>query len=190
MTDNPEHSAAYKLFHYPFECTIPTFYLYSQEYVSKFGIASSGNAQVDEQQARTPQRCRLTVAAMASYFDEGAPIGLIDARDSVRIYQYIRQHLLDWQSAMLVDFNRRDTPVEELRVLENFGAEIYKVARHFLTEAPEDSGLFQKLSGLSRRRGIKRHSSVEAPPPQVPEQHNPIVDALAVEHNKRNKRWL
>ena len=66
MSENPEHSAAYKIFHYPFECTIPSFYLYSAEYVKVFGMPSSGDAKVDEHQLRSPVRCRLTVAAMAS----------------------------------------------------------------------------------------------------------------------------
>lgn len=189
MSENPEHSAAYKLFHYPFDCTIPAFYLYSKEYVQTFGIASSGVSQIDESQSRAPQRVRLTPAAMAMYFDEGAPIGLINPRDSVRIYQYLREHLIDWQNSLNRDVNRRDSPVDDLRMLENFAAEIYKVARCFMAEMPEDSSLFNKLRNMGSRRAVRRRGVEPEVKTNMPEEHNPIVDSLATEQNKRNKRW-
>lgn len=186
--ENPDHTAAFKIFHYNFNCTVPALYLYSQSYITTFGISSSGDKLVDDHAALAPVNTNLTIAAMATYYDEGATIGLINPRDSVRIYSYIKQHLTDWAHEMQVDFNRLDVPTEELRMLENFAIEVYKVARNFMSEVPDDK-LFGRLNRLASR-GMSRRAKPEDIKAQLPESHSPIVDSLAKEQSVRSRaRW-
>lgn len=186
--DNPNHSPAYKIFHYNFEVTIPTIYLYSPEYLKTFGLSSSGDKRVDEGQVMAPTRAHLTIAAMAEYHDEGASIGLINPEDSARIYTYISQHLRDWKDSVSRDINRRNAPTEDLRKLENFAKEVYKSARHFIQEEPTNSSLFNKLNEMGRRRPTLRGESVKRPKVELPEKHENLIDDLIVEHSKRNRR--
>lgn len=186
--DNPNHSPAYKIFHYNFEVTIPAMYLYSPEYLKTFGLTSSGDKTIDEGQALAPTRAYLTIAAMAEYHDEGATIGLINPKDSVRIYTYIKQHLMDWRDVFRRDFNRRDVPSEDLRKLENLAKEIYKSARHFMTEEPTNSTLFDKLNEMGNRRPARKAEPVPGIVNNLPDKHENLIDDLIVEQSKRSRR--
>lgn len=190
MIENPEHSAAYKLFHYYFYVTVPQMYLYDSKFINQFGVVTSGNREVDAQQAQAPIRVQITVSAMAEYFDEGAQIGLINPQDSVRIYSYIREHLVNWQTRQVRDVNIREIPHEDLRRFEAFAKEVYKVARNFMTAAPEDSDLFKRLGSMRQARPMRRKVVVDTPAkPVVPEEHDAIVDGLVKEQMRRNSEW-
>jgi len=191
FNDNPEHSPAYKIFHYEFNCTIPTMFLYSTKYLETFGISSSGDKNIDEGQAMAPTTCRLTIAAMAQYHHEGAPIGLLDPVDAARIYTYVKQHLMDWSNNYTTDFNRRTAPTDELEILENFATDVYKAARPHLEASPTNSSLLDFINRHSSQsiitRTVNKREEVKS---NLPTEHKNIINDLVVEVAKRNKRNL
>lgn len=189
--DDPNHTAAYKIFHYEFDCTIPTMFLYSSEYLDVFGFSSSGDKNIDEGLAMAPTQCRLTIAAMATYHDEGAEIGLINPQDAVRIYEYVNQHLLDWRDSYKYDLNRRSAPTEDLNILENFATSVFRAARPFMANTPTNSKLFDFID--RNTTGImKKQNEVNVNTPAVNNdvEHKNIINDLIVEVSKRNRRTL
>lgn len=187
-TDDPSHSAAYKIFHYWFDVTIPAMFLIDRELAERFGTYCSGDRVVDQHAPLSMSRARLTIADMAEKFDEGASISLVVPQDAVRIYAYVNEHLLDFKRTHDINYNLRQLPIEDLRKLEAFAKEIYKIARHFMPEGTETSALFTKLNRLGGGRRMRRSNRTEAVV-ALPAEHNPIMDALTKDHHDRSKTW-
>lgn len=187
MLEQPHHSAAYKIFNYFVECMIPAMYLYSQEYVKKFGLYTSGDADVDAQTYQSTVKANLTVAQMAQHLADGAALSLVNPDESKQIYQWIVEHLNDWTDEVAKDPNRRDdVPVADLRLLDQFAKEIYPMARQHMTTQVSGSRLFRSLDRLNRRATVKRNlTTPEQVQNEVPTEHNPMAQVIAREINRR-----
>lgn len=189
MAENPDHTAAFKVFNYGIRCLVPTMYLYSEEYVKKFGIVVSGDNSVDNAAASAPVQTTATPAVMAVWFSQGAKIVFIEPKDSVRVYEYIIQHLKDWENSIRGDFSRTTDPeiLNDLRILESFAAEVYLTARHYLPEETSKSGLFGALERLGQRGPLARQKK---PDPSLqenpfPKEHNNVIDKLIMGTDNR-----
>lgn len=189
MMEQKHHTAAYKIWHYFVECMIPQMYLYSEEYVKKFGLYTTGDSDVDAQAYQSMVRAQLTVAQMATHFSNGAPICLVNPDESKQIYGWIVTHLSDWSEEVTKDPNMRDqVPVNDLRMLDEFAKEIYPLARNHMDHAISGSKLFRSLDRLSRRSLRRDPETPENSPSAVPLDHNPMVNAIAQEINRRGGR--
>lgn len=186
MMEKAHHSAAYKIFNYFVECTIPAMYLYSQEYVKKFGLYTSGDADVDAQTFQSMVKANLTVAQMAQHMSDGATIALIHPEESKQIYQWIVEHINDWTDEVTKDPNRRDdVPVEDLRLLDQFAKEIYPMARQHMNTQVSGSRLFRSLDRLNRRAIRRDVVTPEQIANEVPTEHSPMAAAIAREVIRR-----
>lgn len=200
--DPSKHTAAYKIFHYKFICSIAAMHLQRQEHLEVFGYVTSGDAKVDRALALADMHVQLTIAAMAQFYDEGIPFKLVDPRDSVKIYQYINQHLLDWKQH--IEFSSTtEAPIDELRKLDLVAAEVYQHARHYIQSAPFHSTLLNTIGGISARRGGMRRrgepprqvdangqpAAPAAPAAPMVGAYTPMADALGKEVAERKKAW-
>ncbi|MNZ64266.1 hypothetical protein D3C78_824330 [compost metagenome] len=180
MLEQKHHSAAYKIFHYFVEALIPQMYLYSQEYVQKFGLYSSGDEAVDAAAYQNMVKANLTVAQMADHMAQGATIALVNPDESKQIYGWILEHINDWQDEVNKDPGLRDqVPVDSLRTLEEFAAMIYPMARQHVQTAVSGSRLFRSLDRLNRR-AIRRDMATPAQvASEIPLEHSMMVEGLA-----------
>ena len=187
MMEQPHHTAAYKIFNYFVECMIPAMYLYSQEYVKKFGLYTSGDADIDAQTFQSTVKANLTVAQMAQHMADGAALSLVHPEESKQIYQWIVEHINDWTDEVTKDPNRRDdVPVEDLRLLDQFAKEIYPMARQHMTTQVSGSRLFRSLDRLNRRATVSRNlKTAEEVQSEVPTEHSPMAQVIAREVNRR-----
>jgi hypothetical protein len=186
MMEQPHHTAAYKIFNYFVECMIPAMYLYSQEYVKKFGLYTSGDADVDAQTFQSTVKANLTVAQMAQHMADGAALSLLHPEESKQIYQWIVEHINDWTEEVTKDPNRRDVPVEDLRLLDQFAKEIYPMARQHMTTQVSGSRLFRSLDRINRRATVKRDlTTPEQIQNEVPKEHSPMAQVIAAEVSRR-----
>lgn len=187
MMEQSHHSAAYKIFNYFVECMIPAMYLYSQEYVEKFGLYTSGDADIDAQTYQSNVKANLTVAQMAQHMADGAPISLVTPEESKQIYQWVVEHLNDWTDEVAKDPNRKsEVPVEDLRMLDQFAKEIYPMAREHMTTQVSGSRLFRSLDRLNRRAVVKRDlTTPEQQASEVPTEHSPMAQVIAREVSRR-----
>jgi hypothetical protein len=189
MMEQKHHTAAYKIWHYFVECMIPQMYLYSEEYVKKFGLYSSGDPDIDSQAYQSTVRAQLTVAQMATYFFAGAPISLVNPDESKQIYGWIVAHLGDWQEEVHKDPNLKDqVPVDDLRMLDDFAKEIYPMARQHMDHEISGSRLFRSLDRLSRRSLRRDGATPVQKASEVPTEHNPMAQAIVREVDRRGGR--
>ena len=186
--EKKEHTAAYRIFHYYYKAYIPQHALYSQDFLETFGVPVSGDRQVDRELANTKTLAQLTIAEMAEKLDEGVPVTLEDPKKSVEIYKTLREHLNNWFTTVSNPVGSNAPPVEDLRRLDNLAGEVYKIARHYMKEAPSDSSLFRRLDQLGSNRAVSRHAEPKEER-QLPEEHQPIHDAIVKEHFGGGRRW-
>lgn len=189
IIEKPGHSPAEKIFLYYIDCFIPQMYLVDHAFVEQFGLQTSMDEAVDSGRMNAPVPARLTVAQMAEKARQGAQVALMNPEDSKQIYEWIRDHVSDWHDALLVDPNRRDAPVDDLAVLEEFAEHVFPMARMYMESQPTTSKLFNALEKMNKRRSVRRRVSQEATEmPKVDYTHNPLAHAITDMVEKRGGR--
>ena len=194
-------SAAYKLFHNRYQCTTSQMNYYSKEYLSTFGMVTTGDKAADDAMAHSTVNVWLTPAAMAIFLNEGSVFGLVDRKSSIEIYGLLMEHLRDWQQHLRLELNPKDVPWEDLRQFEALAKEMFPIASGFVQNLEQPFSHFVNRSG-GIMRGLKR----EAPPPvtsvpgtsEITERgFQPILDTMmqevktpSPEPSKKSKPWL
>lgn len=130
------HTAAYKLFHYPYMFMVPrneTFDINDTEY---FGRVSSGNAKWDQEMASVLEAMYLTPAEVAAYMARKVRVDICDPRDAVVIYRMIADHLNDWLKVLNQGaVRRRKVPLKGLKEFNDLARSMAKIGRrHGLVE--------------------------------------------------------
>lgn len=191
-----KHSAAYKIFHYPFLCRIAQMHLVSAEVIAQVGSLTTGNAAEDRNLALQQVDVQLTIAAMAEYLSEGAAITITNPEDAANVYRIIKRHLDDWMEASQANMHLLSAPNEDLHKLDELAGEVYPYARHLLIEKPFHGQLTNRLQELlARRGGIGRLSrATQTEQKQERQQttaptHTPMADAIAGNVSRRRKEW-
>ena len=151
---NPEaeRSAAYKLFHWPFQCKVQAVHLYDESTVDVSGIPTSGDVAVDRAMAEEPIQVTLSIARMIELYNQGAGIEFVRVEDTITIYKIIQQHLMDWKREAEISLHQSRIPIDDLQKIDAFGQAIYYIATG-TNKAPEIStGLLGKVEAARRAR--------------------------------------
>lgn len=158
MSDKPKtHTAAFRLFHFRYEMMIPRMFFYHQNYLDKVGYHVTGDSILDQEMLTVPQRVMQTPAALAIFHSQGCPIEIVNPKDSVTIYDDIREHLVDWERKVIQGCHPDDVPpLEELRMLETVAMEFYRLAKHYDPVETTGDELRDRLMDLNRRRNPGR----------------------------------
>ena len=194
MSNPEQHTAAFKIFHYPYYCRVRGIHLLTDVQLEMFGIVSSGNGRVDAAVSREWVDCQLTMADMAELFSEGVTIVLTEPERSVVMYEILREHLTDHLRNAEYAINLQKAPLEDLRKLEALASEIFKVARIYkpVNEIAK-TGVLGKLSNLGASRPMARPIS-DRRQEEIKEQEQklsenmdaPVAAAIARQFYKRN----
>lgn len=186
MPKASEHTNAYKLFHYPFYCKVPAMFTITQDELDVRGAVTSGRPELDRAIANEPMDIRCTIRQMIEYRREGAQITLIRPKeDSVRIYDILTGFLGDIQQQMDRSFNVQIKDQELVQEVDEFAAEVYKIARHFIkTGVGSDKlSIFERgPSGL----GLKGKSKVKV---KLEKEHKPMAEDISIKALERTKSW-
>lgn len=185
-----KHTPAHRIFHYLYKCYMPQHHLYTNEYLSTFGIPVSGDREVDKQLAQTPTLCQLTIADMAEHYANGATLTLETPSQSTEIYQTLREHLRNWEGMTQDPLYTGEVPMEDLRKLDELAGEVYKIARGYMAKDQTEHGLFKGLAALESRRMMSRkETGPEDRQSNLPDEHTPISDVIAKTSFERTNRW-
>lgn len=198
MSEEEEPTVAFQLFHSHWNCLIPEMYLYDQKYLEQVGTVSSGDRAIDRQMAHNRREVRLTPAAMAIYFDEGAPIKMVNPIDAIPIYRLILEHLETWKHIINTEVNIGNPPIEDLKKFDNLAAALFPLANQFNEFRPHQRGIFEHLNNIGWKSPIsldgpkqKEHKSVmsdspiDKPATISNDIHRPVADAIARQMFKR-----
>lgn len=188
-----EHSAAYKIFHYKYNFSIPGIHFYSQEYLDTVGMVSTGNKADDKELMKRPINTRGTVMEIAQHFADDHPVTLENGRDAVAMYESVRDHLANWKKALAMESNLPDAPIDQLRILDEFATSIFEIARRYKPAMIEKVSISTRLrslggnAGASLRRGID--TGVVSPAVEKPKEipvHHPVIDIIDEYYSKRS----
>ena len=164
LNSDAEQSAAYKLFHWPFQCKIQAIHLYDEDTVEYSGIPTSGDVDVDRAMAEESIQVTLSIARMIELFSEGAGIEFVRVEDTLTIYQIIKQHLLDWKNEAEVALHSGRIPINDLQLIDEFGQAIYYIATG-TNKVPEIStGLIGRSRAARRAQRRREHSETKPKP--------------------------
>ena len=127
---NAAHTAAYKIFHYPFRIWIPQLYLTSLAENRALGSYTSGNSKLDREQSRQPVAIAATIARMIEFYQRGISIEFDNLADCVRIYDTILEHINDFQKHIVEStWMAKEVPWDDLKVMDEFAGEVFFKAR-------------------------------------------------------------
>lgn len=96
MKNREMDTAGYIIFHRIFTVSIQQVHLVSDEYLNEYGIAMSGNRQLDNDTMHSWVTCGKTIAVLAELHHEGIDFRLLNrGKDAPIIYNLIDQHITD-----------------------------------------------------------------------------------------------
>ena len=194
VAPNPQqHTAAYKIFHYEWEASVPYPFVFTEDYMRQAGqlISDPGyDARLSNQMVEG----RYTIAQLATLFEEGAQILLQKPEDAKTIYDYISQHLEDWANHVSNNsgFDFANAPVQDLMLLSRLADELYGyAARFFRHERPRGKlarRLEQMRTRFNRRRVIPVTPTQPAERPTMPNGHSDS-SKLILEKGMGRDQW-
>ncbi|WP_257292808.1 hypothetical protein [Endozoicomonas sp. ONNA1] len=123
------HSAAYKIFHYPFRCLIPNIDLVSDEEIEFFGSYTTGDVDRDYFMASLPQQRLITINDMVEYRKRGAVLQLANVNDAPRIYEIVKDHMDDWLNKTQRIGDSANPPMDDLVQLDELLRDLSPLVR-------------------------------------------------------------
>jgi hypothetical protein len=188
-----EHSAAYKIFHYKYNFSIPGIHFYTQEYLDFVGLTSTGDKAMDKEIMNNHIPTRGTIMEIAQHFSDDHPVKLENTRDAVTMYETVRDHLSEWRQALGQESNVSDAPVEQLRILDEFATSIFEIARRFKPEVIRRNSISTRLQSIGSNNGqvlrkglppvVDKNAPIKVKPLAV---HHPVIDTIDEYYNRRN----
>lgn len=154
--DPAKQSAAYKIFHWEWDISIPHMFVYTDEYMRQSGVVQSGDAIYDARLPNSMVGGRYTIAQMATLMDEGATIRLDKPEDAKAIYDIINRHLEDWSNSLnrTNSFDLKKAPENDLMLLSQLADVLYGYAKRFFQDERPRGSLARKLEQI-RGRGAR-----------------------------------
>lgn len=191
MTTPSDHSPAYKIFHYYFECAIPA--AFAMEEKSRLtGTLVYENAAKEEGAAREMWWRQQTVAEMIELKKRGATITLKNPqRDAIVIYEMLRDHLNKQRGFAVNSLNGIQAPMEDLVAMDEFAAVVYRVARNYQrTDLSDQNNVRRKMDSLfgSRMRRVEKEEPKADADRPIPE-HVSVSEEIQSAALERNLRY-
>lgn len=191
-----EHSAAYKCFHYRWGASIPHSYTYSDNYIRLVGVVATENPEYDKNLPNTMIGGRYTIAELAGFLDEGAPILIENPTDAKEIYEIIERLLEDWSSHVSrgSGFTEIEAPIDGLMRFTRLADEVKTHASRFIKRAQPEGFLQRRLRNLlasgdmeqlnGRRTFAQRFKLTDEQKQEKIEKEREAVRAATNRHNK------
>lgn len=118
-------SAAYRIFHTPWLVSMPDIHCYSEAHITDIGFITTGDKNADMAIRNAPRDMYITIAAMVSYYEEGASIRFKYPKDIRTIYSAIMEHLSNWVAILRTTISAESPPLEDFVRLDSFAAAIF-----------------------------------------------------------------
>lgn len=189
-----ERDTRWYLWNEKFFCRVSNILSMSPAYLGHYGMPTSGDPVIDQQTANELVDRYLSINQMVEYYQHGVPVYVRVEKDTVRIYEYISNHLTAWKQKLDRELNVRDAPLDDLLLLDQFASVVYKHARHHFEQTWVDSYLARKMSStlrVSRDRilappvaeivtinGLTEAEKEAAQPEQRFPEHNSLAEAF------------
>lgn len=111
--------------------------VYTIEEQRSIGVLRSGVKSIDKALDNQLQPVHITIDDMVELYRNGIPFFLTKEEDSKTIFEAVTAHTGEWRNALRYAYNMGDSPVEDLILMEQFVASVYKHARFEFQKRPE-----------------------------------------------------
>lgn len=146
-----ERTAAWYIWNKLFRCRVNAFKARSIEHVEHFGVPASGDPLYDQAMMQEEVQRMLTINQMVEFFRQGLTVGVCDHKDTVKIYEHISAHLIEWKNKLEHGWHTRNAPIEDLILMDKFATAVHKHARHQFTREMVDSIIARRMGSTLRR---------------------------------------
>lgn len=191
MVAPSDHTPAYKIFHYYFECAIPAAFA-MEEKNRLTGTLVYESSQKEEGAAREMCWRQHTVSEMINLKKRGATITLKHPqRDALLIYEMLRDHLNHQRGFALNSLNGIQAPMEDLVAMDDFASVVYRVARNYQRgDMSERNTVKRKIDSLfgSRMRRVEKPKEERHDDAPIPE-HKSVSEEIQTAALERNLRY-
>lgn len=131
---------------YLYYVRVPYLATMSVEYLREYGMPSSGDANIDKEQANQLLSTYLPIAKLVEYHKEGVPVRVINRDDVKKIYDAISDHLNAWKEQLTQGLNIGDAPIEDLLSMDRFANDIYGHVKYDLINRETESNFVKAIS--------------------------------------------
>jgi hypothetical protein len=143
---------AWWIFKELFHCRVQRIQTVSIEEMKEYGTPTSGDPTFDAQMRHERVDRMLTIAQMVEYWEAGVTVGVVEEKNTKKIYELIANHLTAWRHKLDNELNNRGAPLDELMKLDKFANVVYSHARFHFTQEYVDSLLHRKLASARAAR--------------------------------------
>lgn len=161
-------TAAYRLFHFGYDCDVPHFYLLTEQQLTTTGYRTNTDGTPDALM-REMKSVNIAPAFMAKILDQGGAVYIKSSEDAVLIYRDCIAHLNDWLHGLDNPVVRDRCPVKGLYLFDRLAEVLHEVCFF----SPLDRGQVKTIRSLKQRGRLTvgkdtahsgNHSALDIPP--------------------------
>lgn len=188
-----KQTTAQRIFNSRYICQVQHMHTLSKNDINIFGVSSSGDRGIDDALLKSWVSVQITIADMVEMHSKGIPIIVTDPRNTVPIYEVLKQHLADWHRHVQSSINVGVVPVEDLRKMDDFASKIFPIASRY--KKPEELKISQGFQEIINRgpKAFKINkgfidTNTNQNKPKVTEKHTPLANLIAKEFGNKTQR--
>lgn len=121
----PSHEYIFKRM---FMCIVNQMDITSKEYLTKFGMPTTGDPNIDREMANQLITTYKTIADMVDLFRQGITVRVPKQQDCKTIYEYVDYHIQSWAQAVQNGLNLGNAPLQDLIEMDKFATKLYPYA--------------------------------------------------------------
>ena len=175
---DPKRETAEYIFDFLFLVRVKKIDTISVEQIKIFGSPITFDKNIDRELRNESVQCYKSIAQLADMYAEGITFGIIDIKDTKRIYDFIIAHLDAWKKKIEHDFHCDRPPLNDLKLLYELGEKIYGHARPLYvgeaTKETEIDKMFKHLNG-----SFSGFTNPFAPKPVIPDYKTKTKSEIA-----------
>ncbi len=170
---------AQHIFNTRYACKIQNAFIQSEVMANTFGIPTSGHAGTDRAASTALVSIYLTIAQMVYYHSQGSTIEFQNPKDTIVIYNTIKEHLSNWEIVVSSTLNAPNAPLDDLRLMDLFASAIYWVAVQNGLHVKEVRSAFRWRTNRSVLATNLKQNTTEVDKEKVDEGHKPFMESIA-----------
>lgn len=176
-----DRSPAYMLFHHYFRVMIPA--PFAETTVSRaMGNIHYSNRAEEAAAAEEMIHRQHTTIQIINLMQAGARVIISNPEDSVKMYDWINQHVQSLATAASSTLNPDRLPLADLKVLDDFAKSIHTIARNFAREEIRHSDFFNRVASMHKKRSLyaeaKQEYVYDARKQGITNEHQPVSDGI------------
>lgn len=147
---DPNEDSRFYIFDYVIECRFPHLATLSPDYISHFGMPTTGDQNIDRALSEEWIHSFQPIVKMVEFHKDGIPVRIIHRADVKFIYEAVTNHLTRWKERVERGINLGKVPYNDLVELDEFASTVYPEAASMFDKQSVNSMLLRHMSEVMR----------------------------------------